>query len=96
MKEKFESQVFRALEKKGLRWNPETEEIEDTKRWRAKMGETYFYVGSDADVYPDEEIYSKRNDRYWELGNYFRTMDEAAKYLREFFIMFKERTLDKE
>ena len=27
--------IFRALEKQGLRWNPETEEIE-TKRWRAK------------------------------------------------------------
>lgn len=33
--------ILRALEKKGLRWNPETEEIEYTKRWRAKRGENY-------------------------------------------------------
>ena len=44
--------------------NMETEEIEKNKRWRAKMGETYFYVGSDAVVYSTKELYGNRNDRY--------------------------------
>lgn len=37
--------IFRALEKKGLRWNPETEEIEEAKArlWRAKRGEKKEY-----------------------------------------------------
>lgn len=75
--------------------NMETEEIEKNKRWRAKMGETYFYVGSDAVVYSTKELYGNRNDRYWDVGNYFRTSEEALRYSSELIIMFQERTLDK-
>ena len=59
------------------------------------MGETYFYVGSDAVVYSTKELYGNRNDRYWDVGNYFRTSEEALRYSSELIIMFQERTLDK-
>ncbi len=88
--------IFQALEKKGLRWNPETEEIE-TKRWRAKEGERYYYIKPSED---DPQSYTECFDRIdtllWESGNYFRTEDEARKYANEFKRILKERTLDKE
>ena len=75
--------------------NMETEEIEKNKRWMAKTGETYFYVGCAAGVYSTKELYGNRNDRYWDVGNYFRTSEEALRYSSELIIMFQERTLDK-
>lgn len=91
--------VYRELEEKECEstvfTNMETEETGKTKRWRAKMGETYFYVGSDAVVYSTKELYGNRNDRYWDVGNYFRTSEEALRYSSELIIMFQERTLDK-
>lgn len=88
--------IFRVLEKMGLRWNPEKEEIE-TKRWRAKEGERYYYIKPSED---DPQSYTECFDRIdtllWESGNYFRTEDEARKYANEFKRILKERTLDKE
>ena len=90
--------VYRELEEKECEstvfTNMETEETGQTKRWRAKMGETYFYVGSDAVVYSTKELYGNRNDRYWDVGNYFRTSEEALRYSSELIIMFQERTLE--
>ena len=91
--------IFRALEKKGLRWNPEKEEIEEAKkqRWRAKRGETYCYVRIPLDeIFFNEENFDETDNYLWESGDYFRTIDEAQKYADEFKRMLKERTLDKE
>ena len=100
MKEKeFESPILRALEKKGLRWNPETEEIEEAKeqRWRAKRGESYCYVRIPLDeIFLNEENFDKTDNYLWESGNYFRTIDEAQKYADEFKRILKGRTLDNE
>lgn len=91
--------IFRALEKKGLRWNPETEEIEEAKeqRWRAKRGESYCYVRIPLDeIFLNEENFDKTDNYLWESGNYFRTIDEAQKYADEFKRILKGRTLDNE
>ena len=90
--------IFRALENKGLRWNPDKEEIEEAKkiRWRARFCEIYFIIDSDGLVCPSKEVYTKFDNMYWESGNYFRTTDEAKKYVDEFKRMLKERTLDKD
>lgn len=91
--------IFRALEKKGLRWNPETEEIEEAKeqRWRAKRGESYCYVRIPLDeIFLNEENFDKTDNYLWESGNYFRTIDEAQKYADEFKRMLQGRTLDNE
>lgn len=91
--------IFRALEKKGLRWNPETEEIEEAKkqRWRAKRGESYCYVRIPLDeIFLNEENFDETDNYLWASGDYFRTTDEAQKYADEFRRMLQERTLDKE
>lgn len=97
MKDKeYTCPIFRALEKKGLHWNPETEEIESNRLWRAKEGETYFVVGYDGEVCTAKEVNFEKNDRSWYAGNYFSTEKEAQKYADEFKRMLKGRTLDKE
>lgn len=90
--------IFRALEKEGLRWNPETEEIEPI-RWRARKGELYYLldvIGGNFRVIRMKEDFKEFDNNHWESGNYFRTTDEAQKYADEFRRMLKERTLDKE
>ncbi len=87
--------IFRALEKQGLRWNPETEEIE-TKRWRAKEFERYYFVDNVFGIFSHREVFDSTDDGLWNSGNYFRTEDEARKYVNEFKRMLQERTLDKE
>ena len=53
-------------------------------------------------IIPIEIFYLKTVDYYvkdnelWESGNYFRTTDEAKKYLDEFKRILKGRTLDNE
>lgn len=95
-KKEYTCPIFRALKKKGLRWNPEMEEIE-TKRWRAKEGERYYYIKpSEDDPQSYTECFDRIDTRLWESGNYFRTEDEARKYANEFKRMLQERTLDKE
>lgn len=91
--------IFRALEKKGLHWNPETEEIEEAKeqRWRAKRGENYISLIIPNEIsYLNREDFNDKDNELWESGNYFRTIDEAQKYADEFKRILKGRTLDKE
>lgn len=91
------SPILRALEKEGLRWNPETEEIEYTRHWRAKRGEYYISLIIPNEIsYLNKEDFNDKDNELWGSGNYFRTIDEAKKYADEFRRMLKERTLDKE
>lgn len=67
------------------------EEIpEGYKRWRAKKGELYWYVRSDGGVVYDHEIKIDVDDDHYELGNYFKTEEEAQKaadWLKAFAIL---------
>lgn len=88
--------IFRALEKKGLRWNPETGVIEVNRLWRAKEFERYYFVDNVFGIFSHREVFDSTDDGLWNSGNYFRTEDEARKYVNEFKRMLQERTLDKE
>lgn len=91
--------ILRALEKKGLRWNTEAEEIEEAKArlWRAKRGEYYISLIIPNEIlYLNKEDFNDKGNELWESGNYFRTTDEAKKYVDEFKRILKERTLDNE
>ena len=88
--------IFRALKKKGLRWNPETGVIEVNRLWRARLGEIYFFINSNGELYPENELNNKIDNMRWKIGNYFSTENEAEKYANEFKRMLKGRTLDKE
>lgn len=87
--------IFQALKKKGLRWNPETEEIEN-RRWRAKEFERYYFVSNAFGISSYRENFDSTDDGLWNSGNYFRTEDEAQKYINEFKRILQGRTLDKE
>lgn len=88
--------VNRALKKKGLRWNPETGVIEVNRLWRARLGEIYFFINSNGELYPEKELNTKIDDMRWKIGNYFSTENEAQKYANEFKRILKGRALDKE
>lgn len=47
-------------------------------------------------IFSHREVFDSTDDGLWNSGNYFRTEDEARKYVNEFKRMLQERTLDKE
>lgn len=52
-----------------------------SKRWRAEDFKRYFYINSVGDICPStEEKQNLDNERY-ELGNYFKTEEEAQKII---------------
>lgn len=56
------------------------EEIpEDHKRWRAEEGERYWWVQNDGGVTNDCDDWVDIDDGRYELGNYFKTEEEAKK-----------------
>lgn len=48
-------------------------------RWRAKEGERYWCMQTDGEVAEDHEIGTDIDDMRYELGNYFKTEEEAQK-----------------
>lgn len=67
------------------------EEIhEGYKRWRAKKGGQYWCVQSDGGVVYDHEIEVDVDDERYEIGNYFKTEEEAqrtAEWIKAFAIL---------
>lgn len=58
------------------------EEIpEECKRWRAEDKQEYFYIDGEGFVRCIGESFFSCDDRRYELGNYFKTMEEAGKAL---------------
>lgn len=49
------------------------------KRWRANRNEKYYYIGLYGEVDFDEENGHIIDDKKYELGNYFKTKEEAEK-----------------
>lgn len=93
--------VYRELEEKECEstvfTNMETEETGKTKRWRAKRGEYYISLIIPNEIlYLNKEDFNDKGNELWESGNYFRTTDEAKKYVDEFKRILKGRTLDKD
>lgn len=77
------------LEKEcGKRWNAETKELEDI-RWRAKKGETYFYVNNCALVTTHGETFDMIDNIRYDLCNYFRYYEAAQKVADQIKEIFK-------
>ena len=51
------------------------------KRWRAEPGKGYFYIYSNGLVDETMERYINMDNQRYELGNYFRTEEEAQKVI---------------
>ena len=66
------------LKQKYKELGEEIERLEKKKRWRAKPGETYYFIGSYLlDVWCCNSDGSKNDTLCYELGNYFKTKEEA-------------------
>lgn len=50
------------------------------KRWRAEKGKTYFAI-YDGEILSCYDYYDKKDNEIFELGNYFKTEEEARKIL---------------
>lgn len=48
------------------------------KRWRGNLGDSYFYVDSDGEIREAEEDKFKIDGGRHEIGNYFKTREEAS------------------
>ena len=53
------------------------------KRWRAQAGNLFYYITSDGDIESDYEDFSDENMDMYNLGNYFKTEEEAQKVKEE-------------
>ena len=51
------------------------------KRWRAKENEEYYYIGSSGIVWSVGELFSGEDNDNYNLGNYFKTEEEAQKII---------------
>ena len=82
--------LFDALAKKGKRWNPETKQIEDLPRWRAKIGEKYYFISDCLDVDFNSEDSDEYDDSYYAAGNYFKTEEAASRAAEKIRKILKE------
>ncbi len=55
----------------------EIERLNTSKRWRADYGEMYYYIEFDGKIILEPEYYYNIDNRRYNLGNYFRTKEEA-------------------
>ena len=82
--------LFDALAKKGKRWNAETKQIEDLPRWRAKIGEKYYFISDCLDVDFNSENSDKFDDSYYAADNYFKTEEAAERAAEKIRKILKE------
>lgn len=52
----------------------------EKKRWRAKHSEYYYYINPQFKTEWTVEAFTKKDDASYNLGNYFKTEQEAQKY----------------
>ncbi len=61
----------------------EWSESRKPKRWRAKEGELYYWLGSYWNVEYNEESMSEEDNALYNVGNYFRTEAEVEEMAEE-------------
>lgn len=59
------------------------------KRWRAKKNCEYYYINSRAEVVVDLEASTVVDNKQFNIGNYFRTKEEAEEMAVKFKQMLK-------
>lgn len=53
------------------------------KRWRGKRSDKYFTIFGDSEIAETTDNYFPEDQRRYELGNYFKTLEEAEKVKAE-------------
>lgn len=68
------------------------EEIHELKRWRGKLGETYWFLSDNGSLYFKTEDGSKIDNYRYRVGNYFKTIEEARTYKK--YLLARQVLLD--
>ena len=58
-------------------------------RWRAKCGEKYWFINSGGMISTECECDITSNNKRYDLGNYFKTLEDAEKALKQIKQLFK-------
>ena len=84
--------LFYEMKEKGLKWNAEEKRVEKI-RWRASIDEKYHHIGKLLDCNSEKEEFLDFDEEMWEVGNYFRTEEqakEAARRIKETLFKYHE------
>ena len=69
------------------------EQEKKCKRWRGNQNEKYWYISSDSIVNHTMEMNDDQDDGSYEIGNYFRTEEEAEKAVEKIKIYMQLKDL---
>lgn len=90
--EEEKQKLFDLMKAAGFRWNTAEKRVEKV-RWRAEKNETYFTIFSDLSISDTKDLDWESDNRYHNLGNYFRTRGQAkaaAEAIKETLRKFHE------
>lgn len=73
--------LFDKMKEQGLWWNAEEKRVEKI-RWRADVGEEYYFINSSLNVMKIEERWSVLCGEHHSANNYFRTSEQAEEAAR--------------
>ena len=76
------------LKSKGYYFDKEKLELKKL-RWRAKCGEKYWFINSSGMISTEYECDIISNNKRYDLGNYFKTLEDAEKALKQIKQLFK-------
>lgn len=81
--EEEKQELFDALKEKDLYWNAEEKRVEKI-RYRARTHDSYWFIDSRFCVQGTTEEEMDIDDKHYESGNYFRTKEDADRFLEIF------------
>lgn len=67
-------------------------DIVELPRWRAEKDEKYYYVSDTGSISATEDSRWGRDDKRYEIGNYFKTKEEAELYAEKIREIFKAKS----
>lgn len=59
------------------------------KRWRAERGNCYFFITSIGPIEQTYDFYNLDDDKRFKIGNYFKELKDAEKYVEDVKNVFK-------
>ena len=88
--ESEKEKLFSYMKEHGYTFNQETKKIEKI-RWRAERENSYYFINSIGNVIGEEEGNCCIDTVRFEIGNYFKTEEEAEKYADKLKELLKNR-----
>lgn len=92
LKEKQEK-LKKEIEKLEMQIKELKEQKKKCKRWRAKENELYWFISPNGVAYHTMELNDSSDRRSYEIGNYFRTEEEAEKMVEKIKIYTRLKDL---